>query len=302
MLPATRCTAEVCCLPYSSLALRQHTQDTTFGQTCDVPVDDPKRSLIGYGIDVELDEIVQRYAEAMEFIDLETDVIRANPRTGEIYHSSFKSLSESKAVDAIDAMWDQMYPGELLTPPDARIGVKYPDVKRAKCDHVFSTDSLNPPEPEWGIEVKKIEFIGNNGKNNDYGVGKMLSPYLKDRGLLHDAARLQKYGFTRRVAVIGYAFNYDEDSIATALASHPDESTVIDEIAAVVRTNGGTLYARPLIEFSDAILGLRGFVKGPRSQRTFEAFRSPTGGNGVVFGWEIRRPEREPHYDERHPW
>ncbi|CAN7171649.1 hypothetical protein LJR027_000222 [Terrabacter sp. LjRoot27] len=251
---------------------------------------------------MELQQIVERYAEAMEYIDLETDVVRANPRTGEVYHTSFKTLPETKAVDAIDAMWSQLHPDELLTPPTSRIGVKYPKVKFAKCDHVFSTDTLIDPQEEWGIEVKKIEFFGNNGKRNDFGAGKMLSPYLKDRGLLHDAARLRAYGFTRRVAAIGYAFNYDKDSIARLKALHPEHLGVIAETESAIRQNGGSQHARPLVEFTDAILGLRGYTRGPRAEARFEAFRSPTGGNGIVFGWEIRRPELEVDYDPRHPW
>lgn len=204
-------------------------------------------------------------------------------------------------MDAIDAMWDLLHPSELLTPANARIGIKYPGIPRAKCDHVFSADARDD-HYEWGIEVKKIEFVGNNGKRNDYGVGKMLSPYLKDRGLLHDAARLQRYGFSRRVAVIGYAFNYDQDWMDRATRDHPDQADVIREVSKVIRSNGGTLQARPLIEFTDAILGLRGYLRGPRVQAEFDAPRSPTGGSGVVFGWEIRRPWLESDYDERHPW
>ncbi|WP_187366694.1 hypothetical protein [Nocardioides dongxiaopingii] len=45
---------------------------------------------------MELQQIVERYAEAAEYIDLETEEVRANPRTGEVYHTSFKALSETR--------------------------------------------------------------------------------------------------------------------------------------------------------------------------------------------------------------
>jgi hypothetical protein len=252
------------------------------------------------GVRVELQQIVERYAEAIEYVDAHTDILRANPRTGEVYHTSFKALAETNAVDGIDAAWDELHLGELLTPPDRRIGVKYPAVSRAKCDHVFSTEAGDGEE--WGIEVKKIEFVGNNGKNNDFGVGKMLSPYYKDRGLLHDAARLREHGFTRRVAVVGYAFNLDIATCNEAEALHPGSLDVIGEVRGVIRKNGGSLMARPLIEFTDAILGLRGYLRGPRAQAEFTAFRHPAGGHGIVFGWEIRRPHLELEYDPRHPF
>lgn len=255
---------------------------------------------------MELQTIVDRYAEAIEYVDLETDEQRANPRTGEIYHTSFKALSETKAVDALDAMWGLLHEGELLTPAAQRIGVRFPGVPRAKCDHVFSTDSggggSGQDQEEWGIEVKKIEFIGNNGKSNDFGVGKMLSPYLKDRGLLHDAARLRAYGFTRRVAVVGYAFDYDANVLAVLRERHAAASDRLTEIEQVLKRNGGSLRSRPLIEFADSILRLRGYTLGPRAEAHFDAFRSPTGGSGTIFGWEVRRPDLEPDYDSRHPW
>lgn len=250
---------------------------------------------------MELQEIVERYAEAIEEVDAGAPLGGQNPRTKDTYAPSFKSLSETKAVPEIDAAWDLLHPGEFKTPALERVSVKYPAVKRAKCDHVFSVDDAPDGQEEWGIEVKKIEFIGNNGKRNDFGVSKMLSPYLKDRGLLHDAVRLREYGFTKRVAVIGYAFDYDEDSCAQAEALHGPSETIAN-MRQVLRDNGGTLRARPLIEFTDAILGLRGYLRGPRAQEYFSAPRSPTGGPGTVFGFEIRRPSLEPDFDPRHPW
>lgn len=251
---------------------------------------------------MELQEIVERYAEAIEHVDATVEDAGANARTGEIYRPSFKALGEAQAVDAIDAAWDHLHPGELLV---HSTGVQYPEVSRAACDHVITTDTLTDPEPEWGIEVKRLQTVGENGKRNDYATTKVLSPYLKDRGMLHDAARLRTYGFTRRIAVIGYSFDYDRSTWLEALVRHNDKSDdakVLAEIAKVLDVNGGTLRTRPLIEFADAILILRGFTTGPRGEAHFEAWRHPAGGRGVVFGWEVRRPQLEADYDPRHPW
>lgn len=151
--------------------------------------------------------------------------------------------------------------------------------------------------------MKRLQFFGNNGKRNDFSVTKVLSPYLKDRGLIHDALRLRDHGFTRRVAVVGYSFDYDSATLTEAEQQHtgPDARAVIAEMRAVI-TSGGPLRTRALIDFADAILGLRGMIKGPRAQAEFEAWRHPAGGRGVVFGWEVRRPQLEPDYDPRHPW
>jgi hypothetical protein len=255
---------------------------------------------------VELQQIVERYAEAIELVDATTAVAKTNKRTGVIYQVGFKSIDEEPAVAAIDHSWEQTHPGERQV---HRLTVTYPQIpgkprlpSSAKVDHVITTDGAQD-EDEWGIEVKRLQFVGDNGKRNDYATTKVLSPYLKDRGMLHDAARLREYGFTRRIAVVGYCFDYDEFSIAEARLRHssPDALDAINEIAAIVRNNG-PLRTRPLMEFADAILGLRGYTTGPRAQAEFEAWRHPAGGRGVVFGWEIRRPHLEPDYDVRHPW
>jgi hypothetical protein len=183
--------------------------------------------------------------------------------------------------------------------------VRYPELAAtAKIDHVVSTDGIQT-EDEWGLEVKRLQFVGDNGKRNDYATTKMLSPYLKDRGLLHDALRMREYGFTRRVAVIGYSFDYDQATRLEAMTRHQDNDEagpVLAEIAKVLEVNGGHMRTRALIEFADAIMGLRGLTTGPRAEAPFEAWRHPAGGRGVVFGWEVRRPQLEPDYDPRHPW
>lgn len=224
----------------------------------------------------------------------------ANTRTGVIYQLGFKSLNEEPAVDAIDDAWEHLHPGERQV---HLMKVRYPDLPAtAKVDHVVTTDGLGLYE--WSVEVKRLQFVGDNGKRNDYATTKVLSPYLKDRGMLHDAVRLREYGFSRRVAVIGYSFEYDQASWLEALSRHTsaDSAATLAEIARVLEGNGGHMRARPLIEFADAIMGLRGLTSGPRAHAEFEAWRHPAGGRGVVFGWEVRRPQLEPDYDPRHPW
>jgi hypothetical protein len=250
---------------------------------------------------VELQQVVERYAEAIEHVDAKIATSGVNTRTGVIYHLGFKSLNEEPAIDAIDDAWETLYPGERQV---HRMKDRYPKLPAtAKVDHVFTTDGPGQAADEWGIEVKRLQFVGDNGKRNDYATTKTLSPYLKDRGMLHDAARLREYGFTRRIAVVGYSFDYDAASVHEALQKHSSTQSraAISQIEKILKNNG-PLRTRPLIEFADAILGLRGFTTGPRAQAEFEAWRHPAGGRGVVFGWEIRRPHLEPDYDTRHPW
>lgn len=250
---------------------------------------------------MELPQIVERYAEAIQHVDAANMDPGVNPRTGGAYLPGFKSLNEGPAVAAIDEAWETLHPGERQT---HRTAVSYPGVPYAACDHVITTDGPDQADDEWGIEVKRLQMVGDNGKRNDFFVTKVLSPYLKDRGLLHDAARLREHGFTRRIAVIGYSFTYGPGWVQESEKRHeePASRAVIAQVAEVIEQNGGALQIQPLIEFADAILVLRGFTTGPRAQATFEAWRHPAGGPGVVFGWEIRRPHLEEDYDPRHPW
>lgn len=249
---------------------------------------------------MDLQTIVERYAEAIEYVDREHTGVGANARTGIPYLPGFKSLNEEPAVAAIDAAWEVLHPDERQV---HRVCVRYPGIATAKCDHVITTDE-HRDDDEWGIEMKRLQFVGDNGKRNDFATTKTLSPYLKDRGMLHDAARLREYGFTRRVAIVGFCFDYDLAYVGEATRRHqsPEAREVITEVRRVMESNGGVLRIRPLIEFADAILGLRGFTTGPRAQADFEAWRHPAGGRGVVFGWEVRRPQLEADYDPRHPW
>ena len=249
---------------------------------------------------MELQQIVDRYAEAIEAIDVDPTII-AKPRPKLTYPASLKAMTEPEVVRHVDVVWARLHPGEYLDAHVPRIGVKYPTLPRTTCDHVFTTDSIQEL-PEWAVEVKHPALIGSNGKRNDFTTAKMLSPFLKDRSLLHDVARLRAYPLARRHAVIGYSFIYDESTCDEAALRHPTEVDVIDEIRNVCELNGGALDIRPLLDFAEAIIGMRGMLAEPRSQAGFEAWEHPAGGRGVVFGFEVRRPELQPGYDSRHPW
>lgn len=251
---------------------------------------------------MDLNQIVQRYAEAIEFVDEHDESVGKNlTRTGKVYQPGFKSMNEEPAVKAIDEAWETLHPGERKL---HQLKAPYPGLKStSKIDHVFSSADYHDPAVEWGIEVKRLQFVGDNGKRGDFETTKVLSPYLKDRGMLHDALRLRKYGFTQRIAILAYSFDYDISTIQDARERHssPEALATINEIEKIVNLNG-PLRIRPLMEFADAILGLRGYSAGPRAEASFEAWRHPAGGKGTVFGWEIRRPRLDPDFDERHPW
>ena len=250
---------------------------------------------------MDLQEIVKRYADGLAFADTQPHPRRVNPRTGVIYLTGVKSLPEQDAVHAVTTWWGAEFSSDFIPPNGQVEGVKYNTIPRAKCDHVFTTDhNLHPPE--WAVEVKHIALIGDNGKRNDYAVAKVLSPFLKDRSLLHDVVRLRSDPPARRLAVIGYTFDYDLTTCTEARLRHPEHPEEIQNIEDVVNNNGGVLSIQPLLNFADGILRVRNFVVGPMCQEKFLAWRHPCGGRGLVFGWEISNPNTTVGFDPRHPW
>lgn len=249
---------------------------------------------------MELQQIVQRYAECIEWIDANTEIQRGD------HIRSFKSLTERQAVRAIDDRWgSDDFEGELRERRGprgglrSRVSVGYPGLRGASCDHAFST--LPDIDLEWAVEVKNIAMIGGNGGKNDFGVGKVLSPYLKDRSLMHDVARLRYHELARRHAVVGYAFEFSEETCEDAQRRFPG-APQIAKIREVLEANGTALTMRPLLDFADSILLARGMVRAVRVEAEFTAWAHPAGGRGIVFGWEIRRPELDEDFDPRHPW
>ena len=153
---------------------------------------------------MDLDAITSRIAEGISAVDESTISLRANARTGEIYLPGAKTLTEVELVRELTAWWHTCYPNDFRPDSDIVVEYPYPNLSRANCDLVFTSESHSSDEPEWAIEIKHIALVGNNGKNNDYGVGKTLSPYLKDRSLIHDIDRLSKNRIAPRRAVIMY--------------------------------------------------------------------------------------------------
>jgi hypothetical protein len=132
--------------------------------------------------------------------------------------------------------------------------------------------------------------LGDNGKNNDYNVQKMLSPYLKDRSLIHDIHKLRKNPIARKQAVIGYCFNYDFTTCDEALKLHPEHETRIKQMKAVCKKNNdktGELNVRNIIDFTNQIFTNNNLGRNLVQKEFTGAWRHPCGGGGTIFGWEV---------------
>lgn len=255
---------------------------------------------------MELEDVVARYSAALSALDrtITPAQVGANAKTGRPYLPGVRALSETKAVAMVDDWWASNYPQDFPDITTERLNISYPGLKRWQhrtgCDHVFTTFS-RLKLPEWAIEWKRIQLVGDNGKKNDYGVGKTLSPYLKDRSLYHDVRRLRHYGLASRHAVVVYGFNYDDATLSRTALEHPGSTEVISNLRETCEGNGGHLLMDDLMDFAENIFRGKDLVIGPRVRAKFDGWRHPAGGQGVLFAWEVNRPEFNPNYDPRNP-
>ena len=187
---------------------------------------------------MNLDRIVARLAEGMSYVDSHDNVARFNQRTKAPYLPGLPAMGEVEVVDGIADWWRLAYPGDFN--PSGAIKSRHafnPENQREACDLVFSTELPKVHTWEWAIEVKRFQFVGDNGGKNDHHVEKMLSPYPKDRSLIHDIHRLNLWQIGQRQAVIGYMFAYDFESCGESEQRHPDQSNRIMKIRSACQSN-----------------------------------------------------------------
>ena len=233
---------------------------------------------------MELLEILKNVSKGLVFTDLHTEIETIGVRTKKPYLLGVPTMGEETFVSELFKWWDAKEPN----PNWYQLEVPYPNQNRRKCDVLFGGD---PSNREWAIEFKRLQFFGDNGKRNDHGDQKMLSPYEKDRSLLHDILRLQKCGMAKRYAVIGYAFSYSLELCEQALIYHPTKAERINEIRKVCRMqkeDNGELDPIRMANYADLLFQKEGLVSPMEAVQFSGAWRHPCGGNGLIFGWEVR--------------
>ena len=241
---------------------------------------------------MDLELIVKRFVKGLQYIDENYN----GPLDNVNFLPGLQPMYEHTTVKEILNWWIETYPNDF-NPRNAYTNeYRYPNIQGARCDIVFSNNGKwLPAKPEWAIEVKRIQLVGNNGNNNDYGLPKILSPYLKDRSLIHDIKRMQISNIAKKKVVLGYGFEYDFNSCRKARDLYPDRSNFIDNLENVCQRNDphkGQLYLDPLIETVEILLKSRKLVKGKCIIKKFNAWQHPCGGIGKVFAWEISNPKK----------
>jgi hypothetical protein len=239
---------------------------------------------------LDLQEIIEKFSEGLVYVDTHTETVTLNSRTKVPYLVGLKTMHEVDVVKEMVSWWKQKFPNDFTTSGNVKVSFPYPNSKKDFCDLVFSSDDNSLNNPEWAIEVKHISFLGDNGKNNDYNVQKMLSPYLKDRSLIHDIHKLKSNPIGRKQAVIGYCFNYDFLICDEASKIHPQHTQRVNEMRKVCKKNNdksGELNVKEIVDFANQIFTTHNLAKNLKQVEFKGAWRHPCGGNGTIFAWEV---------------
>lgn len=240
---------------------------------------------------MQLTDILSRIAKTIEYVDKSTIIQNINKKTGP-YLQSYSTLFEKQQVSEIFQYWPIVHPDDSL---DFSLEVNYPSNKKIRCDAGISLNPNRKKEAllDWALELKYLRSIGDNGKKNDFFVGKAVSPYLHERSSVLDAKRLSDElstnKFCKKAAVIMYGFEYSEDSIrfSERVSESTGEYGRFHELKKTVDSFGGNLSLSPIIDLFE--VAARQYVKlGPVQTLEFGPLeKHPCATHGKLIGWEI---------------
>lgn len=252
---------------------------------------------------VELEDVAQRIAMYLPVVDQQTTTQRASRSGSGAYIPCVGTIWEDDFTREVAQAWHDAAPHELPGFNKDWLEVKYPG-KRGNCDLCLRgpthQSGLGLPPYEWAIEMKYVRFIGDNGKNNDYGVTKVASPLRKDRSSVLDAERLQGFTPAKRRAIVMYGFEFDSASVDHAEQWSRTNSTGAALLANLERTKhmAGVLHKedpdthrmsmQDLIAIFEAAAGTRGVRLSQCVQFAFTGLeRHPLYRMGRVLAWEV---------------
>ena len=252
---------------------------------------------------MDLDTISRRISEFLPDVDSITQTQRTSRTGSGAYIPCVGTIWEDDFTREVVQEWSKTKPAELPGFSNDWLEVRYPN-HRGNCDLCLKGKGYNSgfgePPFEWAIEMKYVRFIGDNGKNNDYGVTKVASPYRKDRSSVLDAERLEGFDLARRKAIVMYGFEFDSDSYNSAedwcnthssssdrkknLQRAKDMKGVLDKEDPMTHK----MELSSLIPLFEAAAGTRGIKLGQVIQHTFDGLdRHPLYKKGRILAWEI---------------
>jgi len=251
---------------------------------------------------MELKVIVERLAEALVNVDEKTTTVHESRSGSGAYLPCVGTIWEDDFTREAVIEWNEIYPRDFSGFTKEWLEVKYPT--RGKCDLcIRSIDydvSIGEPTFEWAIEMKYVRFVGDNGKNNDYGVTKVASPYRKDRSSVLDAERLGEFNLAKRKAIVMYGFEFDSASYDHAVNWCETNSVGDDKTKNLDKAKNmkGVLHKEDpethhmslldIVPLFEAAVGVRNIKLGKLEHKAFDGLsRHPLYRKGRILAWEV---------------
>lgn len=240
------------------------------------------------GCVVDISRIVERVTQGIIYLDANDNTPRASKKTGVFYSPGVPSMTESDFTKKLAAWWSNAFPKDIVSGHSLITEHPYPRWHgRGNCDLAIVDEDANAL---WAIEVKRIQFVGDNGKNNDFGLAKVLSPYNKDRSLVHDVLRLRSSKLAIHSAVVAYGFEYSFETCDEALLKHPDQGERIKNVREVCKKENATTGEYPLdpmLEMLNDYLVSKELTQEKVVKDFHNVWQHPCGGHGKVAGWHV---------------
>ena len=252
---------------------------------------------------MELREIAQNVATSLMQVDSKTNTQRASRTGSGKYIPCIGTIWEVDFTREVISQWATTNSSDFTNFSQKWFEVPYPKGK-GKCDLVLSGNGFKPEfglaAYEWAIENKYVRFIGDNGKNNDYGVTKVVSPYRKDRSSVLDAERLMQFHTAEKKAILMYGFEFDSNSHRLGLewCERNDKNGGETKNQLRVKNMKGILdkadpkthemSMKDLIPLFEAAAKTKGIKLGPCIQEEFSGLsRHPLYHKGRILAWQV---------------
>ena len=252
---------------------------------------------------MELEVIVKRLVEALVNVDEKTTTIHKSRSGSGAYLPCVGTIWEDDFTREAIIDWNENHPDDFSGFSKEWLEMKYP-TRRGNCDLcIRSTDytpDIGEPAYEWAIEMKYVRFVGDNGKNNDYGVTKVASPYRKDRSSVLDAERLGEFDLAKRKAIVMYGFEFDSASYDHAVHWCETNSTGEEQIKNLGKAENmkGVLRKEDpdthhmsmldLVPLFEAAVGVRKIKLSKLQHKAFDGLmRHPLYRKGRILAWEV---------------
>jgi hypothetical protein len=177
---------------------------------------------------VELKDIVERMVKGIKQIDDKIDHGRKSPTKWGPYLGGIGSAYEIDIRDELMEHWNRKYTDSTMIAE-----VSYPEKElTGRCDLCISetSDTIRGSDIyDWGIELKSIANIGDNGGVNNFGIGKVVSPYKAEKSSVHDCDKLRKSNISKKKAVVMFGFEFDSESVEYCRIWEEENQNLIPE-------------------------------------------------------------------------